>query len=84
MRALAHRIVHARNFEYLLVVLIIGSAVLLGLSTSDKLADQYLIWMGLFWILTILVLILEVLLKRLRFCQGSTVISGMAGIRSIF
>jgi len=63
MRALAHRIVHARNFEYLLVVLIIGSAVLLGLSTSDKLADQYLIWMGLFWILTILVLVLEVLLK---------------------
>ena len=63
MRALAHRIVNARNFEYLLVVLIIGSAVLLGLSTSDKLADQYLIWMGLFWILTILVLVLEVLLK---------------------
>ena len=63
MRALAHRIVHARNFEYLLVVLIIGSAVLMGLSTSDKLADQYLIWMGLFWILTILVLVLEVLLK---------------------
>ena len=63
MRALAHRIVHARNFKYLLVVLIIGSAVLLGLSTSDKLADQYLIWMGLFWILTILVLVLEVLLK---------------------
>ena len=63
MRALAHRIVHARNFEYLLVVLIIGSAVLLGLSTSDKLADRYVIGMGLFWILTILVLVLEVLLK---------------------
>ena len=31
MRALAHRIVHARNFEYLLVALIIGSAVLLGI-----------------------------------------------------
>lgn len=63
MRAPAHRIVHARNFEYLLVVLIIGSAVLLGLSTSDKLADRYVIGMGLFWILTILVLVLEVLLK---------------------
>ena len=63
MRALAHRIVHARNFEYLLVVLIIGSAVLLGLSTSDKLADRYVIGMGLFWIVTILVLVLEVLLK---------------------
>jgi len=31
LRALAHRIVHARNFEYLLVALIIGSAVLLGI-----------------------------------------------------
>ena len=63
MRALAHRIVHARKFEYLLVILIIGSAALLGVATSEDLADRYLIGMGLFWILAIFVLVLETLLK---------------------
>ena len=63
MRELAHRIVHARRFEYLLVILIIGSAVLLGLATSDYLLDQFNIWMGLFLILALTMLVLEVLLK---------------------
>ena len=63
MRRLADRIVHARTFEYLLVVLIVGSAVLLGVATSEHLADRYALWMALFWILTLLVLVLEVLLK---------------------
>ena len=35
MRMLAHRIVHARMFEYFLALLIIGTSVLLGVSTSD-------------------------------------------------
>ena len=63
MRRLADRIVHARTFEYLLVVLIVGSAVLLGVATSEHLADRYVFWMAWFWILTLLVLVLEVLLK---------------------
>ena len=63
MRRLADRIVHARKFEYLLVVLIVGSAVLLGVATSEHLVDRYVLWMALFWILTLLVLVLEVLLK---------------------
>ena len=63
MRELAHRIVHARRFEYLLIILIIGSAVLLGLATSDYLYDRFEIWMGLFLILALTMLILEVLLK---------------------
>ena len=63
MRGLAHRIVHARMFEYLLAALIIGSAVLLGMGTSDYLYDRFNIWMGLFLILTLVLLILEVLLK---------------------
>ena len=63
MRELAHRIVHARRFEYLLVILIIGSAVLLGLATSDYLLDQFEIWMELFLILALTMLVLEVLLK---------------------
>ena len=63
MRRLADRIVHARKFEYLLVVLIAGSAVLLGVATSEHLVDRYVLWMALFWILTLLVLVLEVLLK---------------------
>ena len=46
MRGLAHRIVHARMFEYLLVVLIIGSAALLGTATSDDLVDRYGVWMA--------------------------------------
>ena len=46
MRGLAQRIVHARMFEYLLVVLIIGSAALLGTATSDDLVDRYGIWMA--------------------------------------
>ena len=65
MQGLANRIVHSRKFEYLLVVLIIGSAALLGVGTSDHLADRYGTLMGLFWILAILVLVLEVLLKMI-------------------
>ena len=65
MRRLADRIVHARVFEHVLVVLIMGSAVLLGVATSDYYYDRYMIWMGLFWILTMVVLVLEVLLKML-------------------
>ena len=34
MRELAHRIVHARRFEYLLVFLILGSAILQGVAIS--------------------------------------------------
>lgn len=63
MRRLADRIVNARAFEYILIVLIIGSAVLLGVATSEYLSDRYGIWMGLFWLLTLLVLVLEALLK---------------------
>ena len=63
MRELAHRIVHARKFEYLLVTLIIGSAVLMGLATSDYLYDRFAVWMGLFLILALAMLVLEVLLK---------------------
>ena len=63
MRGLAHRIVHARMFEYLLVALIIGSAALLGTATSDDLVDRCVAWMGAFWLLTMVVLVLEVLLK---------------------
>lgn len=48
MRALAHRIVHARKFERLLVILIIGSAALRGVATFEDLADRYQIGMGLF------------------------------------
>ena len=46
MRGLAQRIVHARMFEYLLVVLIIGSAAVLGVATSDDLVDRYVAWMA--------------------------------------
>ena len=63
MRGLAHRIVHARRFEYLIVVLIIGSAALLGIGTSEYLYDRYEVWMGLFLILALAMLVLEVLLK---------------------
>ena len=65
MRGLAHRIVEARSFEYLLIVLIIGSAVALGMATSDDLYDRYAVWMGLFVLLALVVLVLEVLLKML-------------------
>ena len=63
MRGLAHRIVDGRWFEYLLTVLIIGSAVLLGIGTSGQLLDRYEIWVGLFLLLTMTVLVLEVFLK---------------------
>ena len=65
MRGLAHRIVEARRFEYLLTVLIVGSAVLLGLAASTDLYERFDIWMGLFMLLTLSVLVLEVLLKIL-------------------
>ena len=65
MRRLAHRIVHARKFEYFLVLLIVGTSILHGVATSDVLLEQYIIWIGLFLILMLLVLVLEVLLKIL-------------------
>ena len=63
MREFAHRIVHPRPFEYLLVVLIVGSAVWLGMATYAPVLDRYAVGMGLFWLLTLVVLTLEVLLK---------------------
>ena len=65
MRRLAHRIVYARKFEYFLVLLIVGTFILNGVATSDVLLEQYIIWIGLFAILMLLVLVLEVLLKIL-------------------
>ena len=41
MRRLAHRFVHARMFEYFLALLIIGTSVLLGVSTSDVLFERH-------------------------------------------
>ncbi len=63
MRSLAHRIVHARMFEYILVLLIVGTSILHGVATFDDLLEQYQVWIGLFVILMLLVLVLEVILK---------------------
>ncbi len=63
MRELAHRIVHAQRFEYFLVILIVGTAVSQGIATSDHVYDRYFVVMGLFVVLTLAVLVLEVLLK---------------------
>ena len=63
MRLKAQRIVQARGFEYFLVVLIITSAVLRGLVTSDDLLDLWLGLLGVVWSLTLAVLVLEALLK---------------------
>ena len=77
MRELAHRIVHARRFEYLLVFLILGSAIMQGvgisvlpeeIGTSDQPLDwfHYLIFtFAMFWLLTVAVLVLEALLKMI-------------------
>ena len=65
MRNLADRIVHARKFEYFLIVLIVGTSCVLGLATSESLFERYQVWMGLFVFLMLLVLALEVLLKML-------------------
>ena len=64
MRGLANRIVHARMFEYLLVVLFIGCAAVLGLATFS-IDEQYEIGAGLFLLLALVVLILEVILKMI-------------------
>ena len=63
MRLKAQRIVQARRFEYLLAILIIATAVLRGLATSDDLTDRLAVLMGLVWSLTLAVLVLEALLK---------------------
>ena len=63
MRLKAQRIVQARRFEYLLVILIIATAVLRGLATSDDLFDRLVVLMGWVWLLTLTVLVLEALLK---------------------
>ena len=64
MRGLAHRIVHARKFDYLLVVLICVNAIMQGLRLSlDTQPDWLLYLTGSFWVLMLVVLVLEVLLK---------------------
>ena len=66
MRGSANRIVHARKFEYLLVVLISVSAITHGVTLSldlDAYPDWLLILLGSFWFLVMVVLVLEVLLK---------------------
>ena len=66
MRGSANRIVHARKFEYLLVVLISVSAITHGVSLSfglDAHPNWLLILLGSFWFLMVVVLVLEVLLK---------------------
>ena len=77
MRELAHRIVHARRFEYLLVFLILGSAIMQGvgisvlpeeIGTSDQPLEwfHYLIFtFAMFWLLTVVTLVLEALLKMI-------------------
>ena len=75
MRGLAHRIVHARRFGHLLVILIIGSAISHGVGASvlPKVADwetslQTFDWLivilfALLWLPTVVALTLEALLK---------------------
>ena len=75
MRGSADRIVHARRFGHLLVILIIGSAIFHGVGTSVQLkaADfetsaqtfdwLLLILFALFWLPTVVALTLEALLK---------------------
>ena len=63
MRRRAQRIVEARIFGYFLVILIIATAVLRGLATSDDLLDRLAVLIGLVWLLTLAVLVLEALLK---------------------
>ena len=67
MRLKARRIVQARRFEYLLAILIIASAVMRGLATSDDLIDHLavVLLMALVWSLTLAVLVLEALLKMI-------------------
>ena len=65
MRRLAHRIVHARMFDYFLAVLIVGTFILHGVATSDVMVERFEVLIGLFVLLMLLVLVLEVLLKLL-------------------
>jgi len=63
MRGLADRIVHARLFEYILVVLIAGTSVIMGVATSDAIFERYQDWLVWFVIVMLLALIFEVVLK---------------------
>ena len=65
MRELANRVVHSKRFDYFLIVLLIATAILQGLGTSETLFEhmlmQYLF--ASFWILALMVLVLEAILK---------------------
>ena len=63
MRNLALRIVDARWFKLVLVVAIAGTAIAQGLSISFNVGVQFDIWLGTLWLLTILLLLLEVLAR---------------------
>ena len=70
MRELAHRVAHARRFQYLLVALIVGSGLLQGVAYQFDL-ERYYTWIGTVWLLTIAALVLEVLLKIFALSPGA-------------
>ena len=64
MRGLRHRIVHARKFEYLLIVLISFNSIMQGLRLSlDTEPDWLPILTASLWFLMLVVFVLEVALK---------------------
>ena len=63
MRQRSQRIVQARKFEYLLVILIVATVAVRGLATSEDLLERSAVLVGWVWILTLAVLVLEALLK---------------------
>ena len=63
MRNLALRMVDARWFKLVLVVAIAGTAIAQGLSISFNVGVQFDLWLGTLWLLTILLLLLEVLAR---------------------
>ena len=80
MRMSAHRLVHSRRFEFLLVALILGSAVLqgIGLTLNDegigesvRSLDWLLASFAAFWALTLAVLVLEAILKMIALWPGA-------------
>ncbi|MXW23851.1 MAG: ion transporter [Chloroflexi bacterium] len=71
MRELAGRISGSRPFEYFIIALILGNAVVLGLETVERIGDEFLTWFEVAHNVTLAIFIVAAAMKLLALAPRS-------------
>ena len=71
MRELSGRISGSKPFEYFIIALILGNAVVLGLETVERIGDEFLTWFELAHNVTLAIFIVEAAMKLLALAPRS-------------